>query len=405
MPKITSVRSIGERQTYNLTMKSQYHNYILSSGLISANSHSAGYGKLSYQTAYLKAHYPVEFVAALLTVEREDSDKLAIYAKSAEEIGVEVLPPDINESYGDFTPVEGAVRWGLYGIKNVSSAVVDSIIEEREKKPFKNFQDFCFRTKGALNKRSIEYLIKAGCFEGMADKKALLDGLEEFLDWAKIEVEENEEVLIHPADLPMPVLRNPEPNKVEDLLLEKEAIGMFIRHHPCEYLKGIIESRTTSMDKLIKGTHVISGVIESKKNRATRKGNPMTIFTASDEKGSIEGVVYSDMYSKFSEVQENEPIVALVEVSESWGGSRIVLKNFIPWSKRHLVGKGLVPIEDIDDIEKYKEAQAEDGVPVTFLIGNKWAYDTDIKVDRSILKDAFWIINVSQFIDSKESLW
>src|SRR5690606_11722453 len=102
-------------------------------------SHSAAYGALSYQTAYLKAHYPVEFAAALLTVERGDSEKVAQYVADAQHLGVQVLPPDINLSRGDFTPVGEVVRFGLYGIKNVGDGAVDEILAKRQRGgPFKD---------------------------------------------------------------------------------------------------------------------------------------------------------------------------------------------------------------------------------------------------------------------------
>ena len=162
---VVSIEAAGEAMTYDLEV-AYTHNFI-ADDLVVHNSHSAAYGALSYQTAYLKAHYPVEFAAALLTVERANSDKVAEYAADARHLGIDVLPPDINESRSDFTPVEGVIRFGLYGIKNVGDAAVEHILEEREKgNKFKDLWDFCKRIDSSLvNKRAAEHLIKAGAFD------------------------------------------------------------------------------------------------------------------------------------------------------------------------------------------------------------------------------------------------
>ncbi|HZJ08628.1 MAG TPA: DNA polymerase III subunit alpha, partial [Trueperaceae bacterium] len=130
-------------------------------------AHAAAYGVISYQTAYLKAHFPVEFAAALLTVERGDSDKIAHYIADARHLGVEVLAPDINLSRADFTPVGNVVRFGLYGIKNVGEGAVDHILAERERGgAFVDLFDFCGRIDSTVvNRRAVEFLVKAGAFD------------------------------------------------------------------------------------------------------------------------------------------------------------------------------------------------------------------------------------------------
>ena len=187
--RVVSVEAAGEAMTYDLTVAGT-HNFV-ADDLIVHNSHSAAYGVLSYQTAYLKAHYPVEFAAALLTVERGDSDKVAQYAADARHLGVEVLPPDINESRSDFTPVGEVVRFGLYGIKNVGDGAVEHILKVRDQGKFRDLYDFCKRVDFSLvNRRAVEHLVKAGAFDKLGDRSTILANLEPAIKWGAAQREQ-----------------------------------------------------------------------------------------------------------------------------------------------------------------------------------------------------------------------
>ena len=130
---------------------------------------------LSYQTAYLKAHYPVEFAAALLTVERGDSDKVAQYAADARHLGVEVLPPDINESRSDFTPVGEVVRFGCTGSKMSGTGAVEHILKIRNQGKFKNLYDFCKRVDFSMvNRRAVDTSSRRGAFDRLGDRSTIL---------------------------------------------------------------------------------------------------------------------------------------------------------------------------------------------------------------------------------------
>ncbi|MDZ7837271.1 MAG: hypothetical protein U5N58_04565 [Actinomycetota bacterium] len=141
-------------------------------------SHSTAYAMISYQTAYLKANYPVEFMAALLSIRMGSQEKVAQYVNETRRLGIEVLPPDINESYSDFTVVTDSIRFGLSAIKNVGSNVIEEIEKERKKGgKFKDFIDFCQRiTSAALNKKTLESLIKCGAFDSLKLKPQIPSG-------------------------------------------------------------------------------------------------------------------------------------------------------------------------------------------------------------------------------------
>src|SRR5690554_3908886 len=132
-------------------------------------SHSAGYGLVAYQTAYLKAHYPAEYMAALLTATKRDKERTAVYLAECRQMGIEVMVPDVNESDSDFTVHEGRIRFGLSAVRNVGEGVVEKILEAREEGgPFRSFGDFLDRVDlSVLNKRTVESLIKAGAFDGL----------------------------------------------------------------------------------------------------------------------------------------------------------------------------------------------------------------------------------------------
>jgi len=164
--KIKSVKPIGIKPTYNIEMKHPYHNYIINGGLISANSHSACYAYISYQTAWLKTYYPVEFMTALLTMEEGNKDKTKYYIDVAREMGITILPPDINKSEESFTCEDNAIRMGLMAISGIGSKYMEQI---KAAAPYKSFDDFMQRT--SLNKKVILTLIKAGAFDSFESNR------------------------------------------------------------------------------------------------------------------------------------------------------------------------------------------------------------------------------------------
>ncbi|QUV78618.1 helix-hairpin-helix domain-containing protein [Chloracidobacterium thermophilum] len=171
--RITRVTPVGPAPTYNVTMRAPLHNYFVND-LLTANSHSVCYGVLAYRTAYLKAHYPAHFWAAVLTSELNDSDKVARYIERARAQGVEILPPDVNISEHGFTATAGRIRFGLMAIKGIGEATVDAILEARAQGgPFRSLFDFTERIDPkTLNRRVLESLVKSGALDSLPGTRA-----------------------------------------------------------------------------------------------------------------------------------------------------------------------------------------------------------------------------------------
>ncbi|HEX7001366.1 MAG TPA: DNA polymerase III subunit alpha [Trueperaceae bacterium] len=332
-------------------------------------SHAAAYVLLSYQTAYLKAHYPVEFAAALLTVERGDSDKVAQYVADARHMGVEVLPPDINLSRADFTPDGEVVRFGLYGIKNVGEAAVDHVIAERVRAGhFKDLYDFCARVDTTLvNKRAVEYLVKAGAFDrlaagnapaapergaALAARAALLANLDLAVRWGAARREQHESGqlgLFGDTEVapPSPVEAG-EVEELEMLRYEKEALGIYLSAHPMASYPGLVEAATCHVaqvdayfkDCLDNGHQgrvrlALAGLVQNVVKRPTRKGLMMARFELADETASREVVAFGRTYDDVAPLlEEDVPVVLVADVSEDGDATRLVADRLIRWDKR-----------------------------------------------------------------------
>ena len=325
-------------------------------------AHAAAYGVISYQTAYLKAHFPVEFAAALLTVERGDSDKVAHYIADGRHLGIEVLPPDINLSRADFTPVGEVVRFGLYGIKNVGEGAVDHILAARESAgAFKDLFDFCCRIDSTVvNKRAVEYLVKAGAFDRLTEaaadgvlegRAAMLDGLETAIRYGNAAREreaQGQTSLFGDAVDVTPTLQKPQAiDELELLRHEKEALGVYISAHPMASYPGLSEAASCHVAKLDEHYRalsqsepgrvklVLSGLIQNVVKRPTRKGSMMARFEIADESGSREVVAFSRRYEEIAHLlEEDKPAVLVVEVSDDGEGTRLVADRLIRWDLR-----------------------------------------------------------------------
>ncbi|MFO7547154.1 MAG: DNA polymerase III subunit alpha, partial [Trueperaceae bacterium] len=334
-------------------------------------SHSAAYGVLSYQTAFLKAHYPVEFAAALLTVERGDSDKVAQYVTDARHLGVEVLAPDVNASRGDFTPVEEVVRFGLYAVKNVGKGAVDHIVQERERRgPFTDLFDFCRRVDTTLvNKRAVEHLVKAGAFDGLVDtsdaparaeagthaaqrgRQSLLANLDTAMKWGAAQREQaalGQTSLFGVEEVAPPALEAGEPlSDLELLRYEKEALGLYLSAHPMGSYPGLAEAASCSVDDVERtfraqqGPHggrvkvVLAGLLQSVVKRPTKKGGMMARFEVADESGSREVLAFGRTYDDVAPLlEEDAPAVAVVDVSEDGESVRLIANRLIRWDRR-----------------------------------------------------------------------
>lgn len=295
-------------------------------------SHSAAYALIAYQTAYLKAHYPVEFMASLLTSESQNPDKIVKYIGECKEMGIEILPPDINESHKDFTVVGGKIRFGLAAVKNVGEAAIDIIISERENGgKFKNLFDFCKRVDlRKVNRRVIESLIKCGGFDFSGIfRSQMLTALDEI-------IERCQSLQKKAGGLQLNMLINLSRDdsfefpKIEEfpenqlINFEKETIGFYISKHPLEIylneIKKFTKEDTSTLATLSSGSEVeICGIVNEVKEIYTKKGERMAFLNLEDMKGFVEVILFPEVYkNSLSILKDGEPIIVkgVVDITE-----------------------------------------------------------------------------------------
>jgi DNA polymerase-3 subunit alpha len=303
-------------------------------------AHSASYGRVAYQTAYLKANYPIEYMAAVLTAEAGDIDTIAIMVGECKRLGVPVLPPHINESFGDFTVILGAapdrtaeaaalageakedgIRFGLYSIKNFGSGVADEIIKERKAGgAFSSLGDFLSRVKSQnLNKKGLESLIMCGALDSLGERGAMLASLDLLLQFHKDSshdsgvdslfagISSKSELVIPPAkDAPLR----------EKLTWEKELLGLYVSGHPLDHYKEKLKKRSMSIEqmkaKVMPGvTTVAAGMVSDVRVILTKSGDQMAFIKLMDEEGSIEAVVFPKSYAEYKDILKPEACIAL----------------------------------------------------------------------------------------------
>jgi len=336
--KIKNIKYIGRKQTYDLSIK-QNHNFV-ANGFIVHNSHATSYATIAYQTAYLKAHYPVEFMAALLTSEKTDVDRISVLIRECEQMGIEVLPPDVNESYRNFSvvPKEGKIRFGLLAIKNVGHNIVETIISERKNQgPFKSIYDFVSRIKSkSLNKKSLESLIKSGVFDKLEERNKLLVNMERILE-ANREIRKNKSNgqanLFEKSSSFRPGLKLKQTKKraplSKRLKWEKNLLGLYISSHPLENYKKVLNYKTVSLseiDNSFVGKKVtVGGIISSTKRILTKNGNPMLFLTLEDLTKRMEVVVFPSILERNADYFYEDNIVLIDGKVNNRGGSPKVI--------------------------------------------------------------------------------
>jgi DNA polymerase-3 subunit alpha len=292
-------------------------------------SHAAAYAVVCYQTAYLKAHYPTEFMAALMTSDMGNADKIVGYFTECRGLGIPVLPPDVNQSQQYFAVVDGGIRFGLAAIKNVGEGAVESIIETRNRTgPFRSFFDFCRRVDlHKLNKRMMEGLIKAGAFDSTGGRRsqfmAVLDQAME--EGAAIHKERaigqtsifGEEGGGAPHALEEPALPDvPEWSQGELLKYERELTGFYISAHPLARYEAAIRLFSTTTTEQVgdvpDGREVkLCGIITAVKTMLTKKGDRMAYVTLEDLHGMVEVIAFPDLYRDSADLIVPERVVRL----------------------------------------------------------------------------------------------
>jgi len=321
--QVVSIEPDGSEMTYDLEVPGT-HNFVANDFVVH-NSHSAAYGLIAYQTAYLKAHHPGEYLAALLTATKKDKDRTAVYLNECRQMGIKVLVPDVNESGSDFTVLDRRIRFGLSAVRNVGEGVVEKIIEARADAPFTSLQDFVDRVDvSALNKRAVESLIKAGAFDGSGDpRKGLMMVYEQILD-ATMERRRNEDMgqfslfagdteAVRESRIEIPAMVWPQ--KIR-LGFEKEMLGLYVSDHPLlsigPSLAAAITNGIRELDEMVDRTTVtVGGLVASITRRWTRAGEPMIFFQLEDLEGSVEVMAFPRTVHDFGPAIVEDAVVVV----------------------------------------------------------------------------------------------
>jgi DNA polymerase-3 subunit alpha len=306
-------------------------------------SHSAAYALVSYQTAYLKTHYPVEYYSALMTSESGDTAKIIRYIAHCRGKGIPILPPDANESRYAFFPVGKAIRFGLSAIKGLGASAVEAILEARSEKPFESVRDFLFRVDlRKVNKRAVESLVKSGALDSLdPDRGRVFNDLSSLLDEAQAEVRRRESgqfaLFAGPAEEKPAGKRDgkaahtaPAWSRTERLAFEKEALGFYITGHPLDSWAAEIalyaNVTTARLAHLKTGYEVrIGGIVTGLRERTTRKGEKMATLTLEDLEGTVAVTVFPNQLAEFRDILSSaDPIFLLGHVKAEEQGVGII---------------------------------------------------------------------------------
>ncbi|MEN8190556.1 MAG: DNA polymerase III subunit alpha, partial [Thermodesulfobacteriota bacterium] len=306
-------------------------------------SHSAAYALISYQTAYLKAHYPAQFMAALLSCDMSNTDKVVLYIQECKEHDIQVLPPDINESMQDFSVIDDRIRFGLAAVKNVGGAALESIIDERElSSRYESLQDFCNRVDSRkVNSRVIESLIKSGSFDSLGAKRSqLFDILDQTMDQAKAVQRDKQSgqlslfgVVPESEPVDKSSIALPDIDEWADrkkLAFEKETVGFYITGHPLDdtisEIRTITDSDIAGLSECGDEQSVrVGGLIRSCKQLKSKKGDPMAFVTLEDILDTVEVVVFPDAYSRcYQYLSSDEPVIVQGTVQKDERGAKIL---------------------------------------------------------------------------------
>ena len=295
-------------------------------------SHSAAYGVITYWTAYLKANYPTEYMAALLTSVKDDKDKMAIYLNECRRMKIQVLPPDVNESHANFTPVGNDIRFGLTAVRNVGSNVVDGIVTAREEKGrYADFNDFMEKVPALVcNKRVVESLIKAGAFDDMKHKRRALAAVHEtavdqFVDLKKNEAIGQDSLFGGLGDddagfgVTVTVPDIEDWDKMTLLGHEREMLGLYVSDHPLLGLEHVLSQGTDCTigqlmldeERAHGSTLTVSGLITSVQRKITKRGDPWATITLEDLDGAIEVLLFPSTYTLASTLLVEDQVVRI----------------------------------------------------------------------------------------------
>jgi DNA polymerase-3 subunit alpha len=349
-------------------------------------SHSAAYAYLAFVTAYLKAHYPLDFMSALLTSETGNTAKVVKYINECRDMGIRVLPPDVNKSDKDFTPDGDAIRFGLSAIKNVGSGAVDSIIAARQEHgPFQSIYQFCERVDlNCVNRRIIESLIKAGALDALNGTRsqlfAVIDaameiGLRAQKDKASGQTGLFAAMMTGPAEMTEPDLpKVPDWDQRAKLIGEKEMLGFYVTGHPLdEYMDKVSELAThtsDSLEGLQKGNEVtVCGIITTLQRKRNKEGKLWASFLLEDRTGIIETMVFTTQYERLLSALEEDKAVMVrgLALPEEGAAAKVSAQDIVPLEVARVAFPALISIR----VGLNGKAENEKATQLASLFGRK----------------------------------
>ena len=331
-------------------------------------SHAACYSLVAYQTAYLKAYYPAEFMAATISSEMNSTNRVIILLEECRRMKIKVLPPDVNESYPDFVVTDKGIRFGLAAVKNVGRGAIEAIVAAREKHGrFKTIYDLCNSVDlHAINKKVLESLIEAGALDSLEGTRAqLFAAVETAIEFAQrnhaqhahgqttiFDLDEEQDAFAPP---PLPSV---DPwSQSEELNREKAILGFYLSGHPLDKFREEVRTFATitldSVEDLSNDTRArVCGIISEAKIHYDRQNRPMSFFRIEDFTGSIEGLAFSDCYNKFSNlIQPDSMVMVIGKINTREGeGAKLIAEEFIPLQEtRQKYTKSLYLSFDLED--------------------------------------------------------
>jgi DNA polymerase III subunit alpha len=402
--KIVSKKLVGIEKVYDIGVERD-HNFILENGLVASNcfnkSHSTAYAYVTYQTAYLKANYPVEYMAALLTANSGDQDKVQKYITNCQNMKISVEGPDINRSEIHFTPDDGKILFGLSAIKNVGEGAIECILKvRRQNGNFTSLEDLCDRVDlRAVNSRALEALVKSGAFDKISpNRKQLVEYLPSVISW----VQKSKEVDNQPTLFDLAAVRTPAPKlpEVKDfapqekLLCEKELLGFYVSDHPLKFMEKVAQNLGLEIINLSqleeqksKAKISVGAMLVEIKQVVTKKGDSMAILQLEDLSGRASAVVFPKTYETVKEfLTADQPSIITGKVDKQDDRLQIIVEEIKILTREQLAAaESITPVAD-DDEESSEDLETH--YLVVLQLTPQWAQNENLMRQlQAVLKE------------------